>query len=173
LPGLAAGLWLPELGHVSQAARMKDRKNPAAVAKALSGLPCSNASGMRVSASDASTAPPAERQCNGEHLLAEHAGDAAPQHHGRRKHDRADDPRRHHRPTALSRLSHGHGADQSLRLEKKIATSSDSETPVASDVPSARFSGTPSNVTAASSASPPPPRAAVAVTSRSSGPPRR
>src|ERR687898_101859 len=38
---------------------MKLKKNPAAVANALNGLPCSNASGINVSASDASTAPPA------------------------------------------------------------------------------------------------------------------
>jgi hypothetical protein len=40
--------------------QQKDRKNPAAVAKASSGRPCSNASGIRVSASEASTAPPAK-----------------------------------------------------------------------------------------------------------------
>jgi hypothetical protein len=41
-------------------------------------------------------------------------------------------------------------------LEKKIATSSASEVPSTSDVPSARFSGTPSSVTAASRAQPTP-----------------
>jgi hypothetical protein len=39
---------------------MNDTKNPPAVAIEFSGRPCSNASGIRVSASDARTAPPAK-----------------------------------------------------------------------------------------------------------------
>jgi len=52
------------------------------------------------------------------------------------------------------------------RFEKKIAISSVIDAPSTSDTPRARFSGTPSSVTAASSAQPTPERAPPPASSR-------
>lgn len=58
------------------------------MAKAFSGRPCSNASDINVSASEAKTAPPGKGQRDGGNLLAEHPGHPSSQHDGRGEHDR-------------------------------------------------------------------------------------
>jgi hypothetical protein len=76
---------LPARVRIRQAAKTKERKNPAAVAKALSGRPCSEGSGISVSASEARTAPPANASANARTVVAEAAGDRPANDHRQRQ----------------------------------------------------------------------------------------
>src|ERR671916_1933945 len=140
----------------SQPLRMNDTKNPAAVAIEFRGRPCSKASGISVSASEASTAPPAKASGNARCSSGNWANTPRPKTTAPVSSTAvsnqiaiAKDAERPPRRIATAPTR------DSGKFEQKMATSSARlPPPESSETPSARFSGTPSSVTAAKSAKP-------------------
>src|SRR5215210_4847551 len=140
----------------AQPLRINDTKNPAAVAIELSGRPCSKASGMRVSASEAKTAPPAKASGNARCSSGNWANTPLPNTTAAVSSTavRAQIPIANGAERPPRRIATAPTSD-SGKFEHKMATSSARLPPPESkETPSARFSGTPSRVTAARSAKP-------------------
>src|SRR5918994_240216 len=140
----------------AQRLRMKDSKNPAAVAIEFNGRPCSKASGMRVSASEARTAPPAKASGKARCSSGNWANTPRPNTTAKVSSTAVSNqiPIAKGAERPPRRIATAHKSD-SGKFEQKIATSNVRLPPPESkETPSARFSGTPSKDPAARSAKP-------------------